>query len=83
MQCQTMDLETRMKIVDMTATGDDNVLSPEEKGDLEYCKQQLKDVWMSQTAIAQMYNTTPQNITMHIRNIYEDSELDENVLNSF
>lgn len=35
-------VETRMKIVDMTATGDDNVLSPEEKGDLEYRKQQLK-----------------------------------------
>lgn len=35
-------VETRMKIVDMTATGDDNVLSPEELGDLEYRKQQLK-----------------------------------------
>lgn len=35
-------VETRMKIVDMTATGDDNVLSPEEKGDLEYRKQQLQ-----------------------------------------
>ncbi|MCR5196185.1 MAG: DEAD/DEAH box helicase family protein [Pseudobutyrivibrio sp.] len=35
-------VETRMKIVDMTATGDDNVLSPEEKTDLEYRKQQLK-----------------------------------------
>ncbi len=35
-------VETRMKIVDMTATGDDNVLSPEEKVDLEYRKQQLK-----------------------------------------
>lgn len=32
---------------------------------------------MSQAAIAQMYNTTPQNITMHIRNIYEDGELVE------
>lgn len=35
-------VETRMKIVDMTATGDDNVLSPEEKGDLEYRKAQLQ-----------------------------------------
>ena len=35
-------VETRMKIVDMTATGDDNVLSPEEKGDLEYRKEQLR-----------------------------------------
>lgn len=35
-------VETRMKIVDMTATGDDNVLSDEEKTDLEYRKVQLK-----------------------------------------
>ncbi|WP_300409570.1 helicase-related protein [Lagierella sp.] len=35
-------VETRMKIVDMTATGDDNVLSPEEKGELEYRKKQLE-----------------------------------------
>ena len=35
-------VETRMKIVDMTATGDDNILSDEEKTDLEYRKEQLK-----------------------------------------
>lgn len=34
-------VETRMKIVDMTATGD-NILSDEEKTDLEYRKAQLK-----------------------------------------
>ena len=35
-------VETRMKIVDMTATGDDNVLSDEEKTELEYRKAQLQ-----------------------------------------
>ena len=35
-------VETRMKIVDMTATGDDNILANEEKTDLEYRKAQLK-----------------------------------------
>jgi len=35
-------VETRMKIVNMTATGDENILSDEEKTDLEYRKQQLK-----------------------------------------
>lgn len=35
-------VETRMKIVDMTATGDDNLLSDDEKTDLEYRKAQLK-----------------------------------------
>lgn len=35
-------VESRMKIVDMTATGDDNLLSEEELADLEYRKNQLK-----------------------------------------
>ena len=35
-------VESRMKVTVMTATGDDNLLSPEEKDDLEYRKQQLE-----------------------------------------
>lgn len=35
-------VETRMKISVMTSTGDDNLISPEEKGDLEYRRAQLK-----------------------------------------
>ena len=36
------NVETKMKIVTMTGTGDDNILSEEEKIDLEYRKSQLK-----------------------------------------
>ena len=35
-------VETRMKALVMTSTGDDNLLSPEEQGDLEYRKAQLQ-----------------------------------------
>lgn len=35
-------VETRMKISVMTATGDDDLINAEEKGDLEYRKAQLK-----------------------------------------
>lgn len=35
-------VETRMKISIMTSTGDDDLINPEEKGDLAYRKQQLK-----------------------------------------
>lgn len=35
-------VETRMKISVLTSTGDDDLINPEEKGDLEYRKQQLK-----------------------------------------
>ena len=35
-------VETRMKISVMTSTGDDNPINPDESGDLEYRRQQLK-----------------------------------------
>ena len=35
------------------------------------------NVWMTQAAIAELYQTKPQNITQHIKNIYEDEELEE------
>lgn len=35
-------VETRMKIVNMTATGNDNIIAEDEKTDLEYRKQQLE-----------------------------------------
>ncbi len=37
-------VETRMKISVMTSTGDDDLINPEEKGDLEYRRQQLKQL---------------------------------------
>ena len=35
-------------------------------------------VWLSRVSIAQLYGTSPQNITMHVKNIYTDDELNEN-----
>src|SRR5690625_2757208 len=32
---------------------------------------------MTQKAIAELYQTSPQNITLHIKNIYEEGELSE------
>ena len=34
-------------------------------------------VWMPQKAIAELFDTTTQNITQHIRNICDESEIDE------
>ncbi len=34
-------------------------------------------VWLTQAALAELYQSTPQNITQHITSIYEDGELDE------
>ncbi len=49
-----------------------------EKGDTKIDVYfQDNDVWMNQASIARLYNTTSQNITMHIRNIYKERELEE------
>ncbi|MEC0227356.1 virulence RhuM family protein [Paenibacillus alba] len=32
-------------------------------------------VWMTQKAIAELYQTTSQNITLHIKNVYNENEL--------
>jgi hypothetical protein len=34
-------------------------------------------VWLTQAAMAELFQTTPQNITLHIKGIYEDGELRE------
>ena len=34
-------------------------------------------IWMTQRSMAELYQTTPQNITVHIKNIYTDGELSE------
>ena len=49
-------IETRMKIVNMAATGDDNILSDEEKTDLEYRKAQLQRLKEEVVDIEEMSN---------------------------
>ena len=39
---------------------------------------QEETVWLTQETMAQLFNTTVPNINMHIKNIYEDEELDKN-----
>lgn len=37
-----------------------------------------EDVWLTQSQLAEIYDTTQENISMHVANIYKDQELDEN-----
>jgi hypothetical protein len=36
-----------------------------------------RTVWLTQAQIATLYQTTPQNITLHLKSIYDEGELDE------
>lgn len=35
-------------------------------------------VWLTQKSMAELFQTTPQNITLHLKNIFEEEELQEN-----
>ena len=41
-------------------------------------KLENETIWLTQDMMAKLFETTPQNITMHIKNIYEDEELEQN-----
>ncbi len=36
-----------------------------------------RTVWLTQAGMAELYQTTPQNITLHLRSIYDYGELPE------
>lgn len=42
-----------------------------------------ENVWLTQNAMAELFDTTKQNISLHIKNIFEENELDENSVVKF
>ena len=38
---------------------------------------QDESVWLSQRLMAELFQTSPQNITIHLKNIFNEGELDE------
>jgi hypothetical protein len=37
-----------------------------------------ENIWLNQKRMAELFDTTPQNITMHLQKIYETGEIDKN-----
>jgi len=35
-----------------------------------------ENIWLTQKKMAELFNTTPQNITQHLKNIYAEGEAD-------
>jgi len=40
-------------------------------------KLEQETLWLTQAQIAELFTVKPQNITMHLKNIYEEQELTE------
>lgn len=41
------------------------------------CRFEAETLWLSQALMAELFQTTPQNITLHLKALYEEQELDE------
>jgi hypothetical protein len=41
------------------------------------CRFEAETVWLTQALMAELFATTPQNITQHLKAIYDEGELDE------
>ena len=61
----------------VTYQGTENVVVYSSADNAVHLTVQLADetVWLTQKQMAMLFDTTPQNITVHIRNIYKEEEL--------
>ncbi|HBH12652.1 MAG TPA: cell filamentation protein Fic [Clostridiales bacterium] len=51
--------------------------SPDGKVNIEVMFAE-ENIWLNQKGMAELFDTTPQNITMHLQKIYETGEIDKN-----
>ena len=58
----------------MKSQGEIIVYQPENTLQLEV-RMENETVWLTQAQMAELFETTPQNITLHIKNIYVEQEL--------
>lgn len=65
-----------MPIDEPTQSGEILVYQTEDGHTRVECRFAEKTIWMSQALIAELFQTTPQNITLHLQGIYADGELD-------
>lgn len=63
---------------DQSSEAGDLVLYQTEDGRTRIeCRFEGETVWLTQAQMAELFQTTPQNITQHLREIYSEGELDE------
>jgi hypothetical protein len=41
------------------------------------CRFAEESIWMTQALMAELFQTSPQNITLHLKALYEEGEIDE------
>ena len=60
-----------------TNKGEVAIYQPDNSFQLEV-RMENETVWLTQAQMAELFQTTPQNITLHVGNIYKEAELEAN-----
>ena len=62
---------------------DNEIMIYEDKDGITKVNVKFSDegLWLNQNQITEIYKTTQENISMHIKNIYKDGELENNSTN--
>lgn len=57
----------------------DIIIYENQEGDIKIdVRLQEETVWLTQKRIGELFNTSKQNISYHLTNIFKEGELDEN-----
>ena len=67
---------TDSQLHSLSGEGEIVIYQPNESIRLEV-KLEDETVWLTQAQMAELFSTTPQNVTLHIRNIYKEEELEK------
>ena len=61
----------------------DNILIYQDENEITKISVRFadEDLWLTQNQLAEIYDTTQQNISQHIEGIYQDKELDRKATN--
>ncbi len=63
----------------LTENNDDIIMYTTDDGQVEIeVRLEDENVWLTQNSMAELFDTTKQNISLHIKNIFEENELNEN-----
>ena len=68
----------KQEIVIRNSTAEFLTFAYQSKGDDVEVRVQDGSVWLSQKSLGMLFETTPENILVHLKNIFKDGELDEN-----
>lgn len=64
-------------------SGDNTILIYQDENEITKISVRFtdEDLWLTQNQLADIYDTTQQNISQHIEGIYQDKELDREATN--